>query len=243
MSDHATPGSAPDAAALAHARSTAKAALDGTVVNIELTLISIIQGLALGVLAAASVEPLVQLQWQAWPYIATGLLVVLIFWSRALLHTLCFIGWPLEFGHTFVYFGATLLEAVALTQVTDPQRWFALNALYALAVWGLYAWDLRLVRRHAGDFGTADERALLEDILADQRLNIRVMMPSAIAFQGLCWWLVRAYPATFIAGGWHLLLIGLTLLFSVSYLHDGARLLRRRHAWIVSRHAQERLES
>lgn len=120
----------------ASARSSAKRALDAAVVNIELTLISIIQGLALGVLAAASVEPLVQLQWQAWPYVLTGLLVVLIFWSRALVHTLSFIGWPLEFGHTFVYFGATLLEAVALSQVAHPERWFALNTLYALAVWG-----------------------------------------------------------------------------------------------------------
>jgi hypothetical protein len=242
MSDPASTPSR-NAAPAALARSSAKTALDATVVNIELTLISIIQGLALGVLATASVTPLVELQWQAWPYIATGLLVVLIFWSRALLHTLSFIGWPLEFGHTFVYFGATLLEAVALTQVGDPQRWFALNALYALAVWGLYAHDLRVVRRHAEDFGTADERALLDDILHDQRLNIRFMMPAAVAFQGLAWWLVRAYPATFIDGGWHLLLIGLTLLFSVNYLVGGVRLLQRRQAWIVSRNAQERLES
>jgi hypothetical protein len=186
---------------------------------------------------------MVQLQWQAWPYIATGLLVVLIFWSRALLHTLCFIGWPLEFGHTFVYFGATLLEAVALTQVSAPERWFALNALYALAVWGLYAYDLRMVHRHAEDFGTADEQALLADIIQDQRLNIRLMMPSAIAFQGLCWWLVHTWPTTFLGQGWHLLLIGMTLLFSVNYLYDSVRLLRRRQGWIVSRHAQERLES
>ena len=68
-------------------------------------------------------------------------------------------------------------------------------------------------------------------------------MPAAVAFQGLAWWLVHAYPATFIDGGWHLLLIGLTLLFSINYLHDGVRLLQRRQGWIVSRHAQERLES
>ncbi len=241
MPDRATIPSS-NAGAAGRARSSAKTALDATVVNIELTLISIIQGLALGVLAAASVEPLVQLHWQTWPYIATGLLVVLIFWSRALLHTLSFIGWPLEFGHTFVYFGATLLEAVALTQVGEPERWFALNALYALAVWGLYAYDLRIVRRHAHDFGTADERALLDDIVRDQRLNIAVMMPAAVAFQGLSWWLVRTYPATFLDGGWHLLLIGLTLAFSLNYLHGGVRLLQRRQGWIVSRNAQERLE-
>jgi len=228
---------------VASARSSAKSTLDATVINIELTLISIIQGLALGVLAAASVGPLVDLQWQAWPYIATGLLVVLIFWSRALVHTLSFIGWPLEFGHTFVYFGATLVEAVALSQVGNPERWYALNTAYALAVWGLYAYDLRVVRRHAGDFSTPDEQALLDDIVNDQRINIHFMMPAAVAFQGLAWWLVHTYPNTFLDGGWHLLLAGMTLLFSINYLLGGVRLLQRRQRWIVSRHAQELLES
>lgn len=243
MPDRSSPAPADAAHAVASARSSAKSALDATVINIELTLISIIQGLALGVLAAASVEPLVDLQWQAWPYIATGLLVVLIFWSRALVHTLSFIGWPLEFGHTFVYFGATLIEAVALSQVANPERWYALNTAYAFAVWGLYAYDLRVVRRHAGDFSTPDERALLEDIVRDQRVNIGFMMPAAVAFQGFAWWLVHTYPNAFLDGGWHLLLAGMTLLFSINYLLGGVRLLQRRHRWIVSRHAQELLES
>ncbi len=223
--------------------SKARRALDALVINIELTLISIIQGLALGVLAGASAEPLLQLHWQAWLYIATGLLIVLIFWSRALLHTLCFIGWPLEFGHTFVYFGATLIEAVALTQVANPERWFALNALYAIAVWGLYIYDLRIVRRHASDFGTADEQHLLGDIVRDQRINIYFMMPTSIAFQTLCWWLVHRYPHTFLDRGWHLLLIGITFALSVNYLLDGIRLFNRRHPWILARYAQELREA
>lgn len=224
-------------------RRAAKTELDRTVVGIELTLISIIQGLALGVLATSAVQPLVQLQWQVWPYVVTGLLVILIFWSRSLIHTLSFIGWPLEFGHTFLYFGATLIEAAALSQVSHPETWFALNALYAAAVWGLYAWDLRLVRRHAPDFGTPGERALFDDIVRDQRLNIVLMMPLAVAFQGLAWWLVHAYPQTLLQDRWHLLLIGLTLLFSLNYLYDGVRLLRRRQGWILERAAQERTES
>lgn len=225
------------------ARSAAKTALDATVVNIELTLISIIQGLALGVLAQASVTPIIELQWQVWPYIAVGLLVVLIFWSRALLHTLSFIGWPLEFGHTFVYFATTLLEAVALSQVASPSRWFALNALYAAAIWGLYAYDLRILRRHAEDFATPPEQALLAHILRDQLSNIRCMMPAAVAFQTLAWWLVSRNPDLFLQQGWHLLLIGATLLFSLNYLHIGVRLLQQRQAWIVARNAQELLES
>ncbi|GAA5004014.1 hypothetical protein FNZ56_07565 [Pseudoluteimonas lycopersici] len=209
--------------------------LDEVVVNIELTLISIIQGLALAVLAGAAVQPILQLQWQAWPYIAAGLLVVLIFWSRALVHTLSFIRWPLEFGHTFAYFGATLVEAVALTQVAEPAHWFALNAFYALAVWGLYAWDLRVVLRDVRPPTNDAERALHEDIVRDQRLNIRWMMPAAVAFQALSWWLVLRYPQVMLERGGHLVLIGLTLAFSIHYLLGGVRLLRRRQHWLLLR--------
>ena len=224
-------------------RRDARTQLDNTVVGIELTLISIIQGLALGVLAAASITPLMQWQWQTWPYIVTGLLAILIFWSRSLVHTLSFIGWPLEFGHTFVYFAATLVEAVALSQVADPERWFALNTLYTAAIWGLYGYDLKVVRRHAEDFSSAGERALLADIVRDQQLNIRWMMPLAVAFQGGAWWLIHARPELMLQGRWHLLPIALSLLFSVNYLHGGVRLLRRRADWIVERSTQERSEA
>jgi hypothetical protein len=223
-------------------RREAKIELDKTVVGIELTLISIIQGLALAVLAGAAVQPMLHLEWQTWPYIFTGLLVILIFWSRSLIHTLSFIGWPLEFGHTFGYFGATLIEAAALTQVSDPQAWFALNACYALAVWGLYAWDLRVVQRQSHDFGTPEERQLYEDIVRDQRENIVLLMPLAVAFQGVSWWMVRRYPEAMLQGRWHLLLIGLTVLFSLYYLHGGVQLLKRRRDWILARQAQERRE-
>lgn len=61
--------------------------------------------------------------------------------------------------------------------------------------------------------------------------------------QGLCWWLVHAYPQALLHDGWHLLLIGLTLVFSVNYLYGGVRLLRRRQDWILARAAQERAEA
>lgn len=224
-------------------RKEARIQLDATVAGIELTLISIVQGLALAVLAASAVQPLVEWDWATWPYIATGLLAILIFWSRSLIHTLSFIGWPLEFGHTFFYFGATLVEAVALSQVADPERWYALNALYAVVVWGLYAYDLMIVRRHAHDFGTPGERALFDDIVRDQQLNIRVLMPATVVLQGGAWWLVHAFPEWMLQRHWHLLPIAVTLLLSVRYLHDGVRILERRQDWIVERHAQERAEA
>ena len=51
-----------------------------------------------------------------------------------------------------------------------------------------------MVRRHEADFTSPGERALLDDILRDQRVNIIFMMPMAVAFQTLSWWLVHAYP-------------------------------------------------
>ena len=223
-------------------RRAARRQLDALVVGIELTLISIIQGLALAVLAGAAVGPLLHWQWQAWPYVATGIAVILIFWSRSLIHTLSFIGWPLEFGHTFGYLIATMFEAAALSQVGDPKYWFALNTLYAMCVWALYAWDLRVVRRQADDFVTPGERALHADIVRDQRWNIRVLMPAAIGFQYFSWWLVRTYPATMLDRGGHLALIGLSLAFSLAYLVGGVRLLHRRQDWILERAARERQE-
>ena len=223
-------------------RRAAKTQLDATVIGIELTLISIIQGLALAVLAGAAVQPLLQWQWQSWPYVMTGIAVILIFWSRSLIHTLSFIGWPLEFGHTFGYFISTMFEAAALSQVGDPLHWFALNTLYALCVWGLYTWDLRVVKRQEADFVSPGERALFADIVRDQKLNIRWLMPLTVAFQYLSWWLVRQYPQAMLGHGWHLLLIGLTFVFSLNYLYGSVQLLQRRREWIMERHAQERAE-
>ena len=116
-------------------------------------------------------------------------------------------------------------------------HWFALNALYAAVVWGLYGYDLHLVRQREGDFDSPPERALLADIFHDQRVNIVFMMPAAVLFQAFAWWLVHEFPETMLVHRWHLLLIALTLLFSLNYLYGGVSILRRRQEWIVERNA------
>ena len=72
--------------------------LDSLVVNIELTLSSIIQGVALSVLTESARGPLGDLRFDQWPYVLNGLLIILLFWSRSVAHTLTLIRWPLEFG-------------------------------------------------------------------------------------------------------------------------------------------------
>ena len=60
--------------------------LDSLVVNIELTLSSIIQGVALSVLTESSRGPLGNLRFDQWPYVLNGLLIILLFWSRSVSH-------------------------------------------------------------------------------------------------------------------------------------------------------------
>lgn len=91
---------------------TAQGELDILVVHIELTLISIIQAVALTFLVDRSYELLVGLRMSFWPYAVTGLLIILIFWSRSLIHTLTVIRWPLDLTHNFMYIACTLVEAV-----------------------------------------------------------------------------------------------------------------------------------
>lgn len=217
--------------------------LDGMIVGIELTLISIVQGLALSVLASSAVQPLTQLQVEYWPAIIVGALAILIFWSRSLIHTLSFIGWPLEFGHNFIYFVSTLIEVTFLTQISNPPAWFALQCVYFAIAWFLYFYDLRVVYKHHHDFQTPSERKLYDDIVGDQLLNVRFLMPAGVAFNLLAWWLIQQRPDLFIERQWHVGLSLMSVLVGVIYLWDGMIILKRRQHWIVARYIQERREA
>jgi hypothetical protein len=83
--------------------SESRSELDAMIADIELTLVSIVQGVALTVLIEASREVIVKLDWIMWPYLLSGLIIILVFWSRVVLHILTVIRWPLEFGHNFLY--------------------------------------------------------------------------------------------------------------------------------------------
>jgi len=97
--------------------------------------VSIIQGVALTVLIEASREPIAKLDWKMWPYVLSGLVIILVFWSRVVLHILTVIRWPLEFGHNFLYMACALVEAFAFAQLGNPGRWFAFIAAFLAVGW------------------------------------------------------------------------------------------------------------
>jgi hypothetical protein len=95
--------------------------LDSMIVNIELTLTSIVQGVALTFLIENTRSVLSIHDATSWLYALTGLCIIFIFWSRSILHTLTLIRWPLEFGHNFLYIACTLAECLLFTCLTNPK--------------------------------------------------------------------------------------------------------------------------
>ncbi|HKP01980.1 MAG TPA: hypothetical protein VJU77_01340 [Chthoniobacterales bacterium] len=199
------------------------------VVEIELTLCSIIQGVALYFLVENARMVLSSNNSAAWPYVATGLLIILLFWSRSLIHTLTLIRWPLEFVHNFFYITCTLIEAIAFTHLNDPYLWFVLTAVYAFVVWSLFVYDLRIVRLRRKDSAGPVGSRLYALVSKDQRLNITIIIPVIFLFNAGSAFAIHANPEFFLNHQGHLILIGLQGIGLLFYL---ASVIRAFIQWV-----------
>jgi hypothetical protein len=200
--------------------------LDSTVVNIELTLASIIQGVALFFLADNARAVLSARNWDAFPYVAAGLCVIFIFWSRSIIHTLTLIKWPLEFGHNFFYIACALGEAILFSRLDRPLGWFRLSTAYAGVVWLLFVYDMRLIRARMAESRNDADRALYARARADQLLNIWALVPLLFLLNLGCAFAISSRPDFFIARAGHLWLISAQLVSFVGYLFYVARFFR-----------------
>jgi hypothetical protein len=200
--------------------------LDTTVVNIELTLVSIIQGVALFFLTDNARAILSARNWDAFLYVAAGLCVIFIFWSRSIIHTLTLIKWPLEFGHNFFYIACALGEAILFSRLDRPLAWFQLSAAYAGVVWLLFVYDMRLIRARMAEWRHDADRALYARAKADQLLNIWVLVPLLFLLNLGCAFAICRQPDFFIARAGHVWLISAQLVSFVGYLFYVARFFR-----------------
>jgi len=186
--------------------------LDGIIADIELTLVSIIQGVALTVLIETSREAIATLNWVMWPYVLSGLIIILIFWSRVVLHILTVIRWPLEFGHNFLYIACALVEAFAFAQLGDPARWFAFVAAFLAVGWLLFAYDLRLIRMRARDRTGDVSNRLYAVVKRDQWLNVGLLLPAFFLVNVACAVAIHLRPEFFLGQNGHVWLIALQLI-------------------------------
>jgi len=192
--------------------------LDSVVINIELTLVSIIQGVALFFLTDNARALLAKEHVGAFLYVAAGLCVIFIFWSRSVIHTLTLIRWPLEFGHNFFYIACALGEAILFTRLDDPLAWFQISAAFAGIVWLLFIYDMRLIHARIAESREDSEHALYVRARSDQLLNIRLLVPALIILNLVATFAIWSRPDLFIARAHHIWLISAQLFSFIGYL-------------------------
>jgi len=192
--------------------------LDSAVVNIELTLTSIIQGVALFFLTDNARAAMSVRHWESFLYVVAGLCVIFIFWSRSIIHTLTLIKWPLEFGHNFFYIACALGEAILFSRLDRPLAWFQLSAAYAGIVWLLFIYDMRLIGARISESNNDADRALYARAKSDQLLNIWVLVPLLFLLNLGCAFAIWRWPDVFISRADHVWLIGIQLVSFVIYL-------------------------
>lgn len=206
----------------------AKEKLDGLVLSIELTLISVVQGVALAALGAASTAVLAEPNFGHWFYIFSGLLFILIFWSGAIIHALSFIDWPLDIWHNFLYFLATFVEVMAFGQLSNPFLWFIFIGLFFSTAMVLYVYDLGLMKKHMLLFTSEKEKKLYSHIISEQLFEMRYIIPSGIIFNFLAAFVIYFYPDIFIRNGYHFLIAFFQVTGLSLFLFNSMKSFRKR---------------
>jgi hypothetical protein len=214
--------------------------LDAVVINIELTLVSIIQGVALFFLTDNARALLSRQHASASLYVAAGLCVIFIFWSRSVIHTLTLIRWPLEFGHNFFYIGCVLGEAILFSRLDSPLAWFQLSAACAGGVWLLFIYDMRLIRARIAESRDDSELALYARARCDQLLNIRVLMPLLFCLNLACALAIWRWADLFIARGRHIWLVSAQLISFIGYLTYIARYFKTIAPLVLRSHERDK---
>ena len=198
--------------------SAARSELDSMVVEIELTLVSIIQGVALTVLIENAHAVIAEGQLVFWLYVVAGLFIIFVFWSRAVLHILTVIRWPLEFGHNFLYIACALVEAILFAQIGKPASWFGFGGAFIAIGWTLFVYDLRLIYARMRDSAGEASNRLSARVRRDQWLNIGLLLPAIFLLNLVSAILIRTWPDLFLARNAHLWLIAAQVVGFAGYL-------------------------
>ncbi len=209
--------------------------LDGTVVEIEFLLIAVIQGLAITTLAVESESVIGELEWEYIPYVAAGFVLILNFWSLAIIHSVSFISWPFDIVHTLLYLLAAFVEVAAFAQITHPAKWFVFMLVFFLISFVLYLWDAKMVRDHREDFQDTPARAALyAHIDGRQRIELRLLLPAALVFHGLIVLSLWLWPDLIMGGEHHIIVVLLQLLTGLVFLAGTVRSFRERERLITA---------
>jgi len=215
---------------------TPKRGLLGTIVlDVELVLISVIQGVALGTLASNAAGLVGADAVQYWPYALLGFLMILLFWAQAIVHAISFIDWPLSLPHTFLYFALGFTEVIAFSNLTNPLVWFVMLTIFALVGLTLYILDLQLIAVRRKELcSTPEGSAFYTDTYQSQKSELMTLVPAAILFNALSAFLIFRFPELFVMNNYHVMLVVFQLIFTLFALGRALHLFNRR-AWYLAK--------
>ncbi|HVT00919.1 MAG TPA: hypothetical protein VHE53_01630 [Patescibacteria group bacterium] len=202
--------------------------LDDFTLNIEFLLISVVQGVALAALATQAAVTIGDLSWMYFPYVIASFLIILSFWSEAIIHAISFIDWPLDLLHSFMYFLASFIEVMAFTHVENPLAWFGFMSGFFIVAVGSYYVDLKMIRDRKNKFKTKEEVALYGHILNRQRYQIRFILPSATIFCISSFFAILFNENLFITHHWNLLLISIQMIMGFVILGESMKNFSKR---------------
>jgi hypothetical protein len=199
--------------------------LDHIALDVEFLLISVIQGVALVTLATSAVGPMIAMQVAVWPYIAVAFLFILIFWSGAIIHAVSFIDWPTDLVHSFLYFLASILEIVAITNLMHPVLWFFFLFLFQIIAIALYWYDLQMIKERKEMFSTTSTgKALFKHIYSEQKKELQQYLPASTVLFFSSFLILYFYP-NFI---FQEVLIGLQFIFALLFLFKEVQTFKKR---------------
>lgn len=206
-----------------------KKELKSMALNIEFLLISVIQGMALQILAGYAVPLFGSLNTEYWPYAISAFSLILIFWSQSLIHALSFIDWPIDLIHTFLYFLASFVEVLTFSYITDPLRWFIGGFLFLIVSAILYIYDLIMIKRRRSEFtkSTAHQK-LYTHVETEQKKELLFLLPAALLFNGAALGCIFFKENYFITQHYHVILGAIQMIFSVVTLVLCVRLFKTR---------------
>lgn len=203
--------------------------LDQFSFDIEFLLISVVQGVALAALATSAVSPIADLNWLIIPYVISAFLVIIIFWSQAIIHAVSFIDWPLDLIHNFLYFLASFVQVLAFSRISDPLHWFSFMTALFIVAGLLYFVDYGLIKKRKLDFEkTKQGTTLYKDIITQHVYEMKFLVPTGIIFN-----LLAAFIVWKFGGSLHLFLITVQIIFQLSILINSLHSFKRRSRLIA----------
>jgi len=151
------------------------AELEGLATGVELTLASVLQGIAMAILIPRIADLIAVGEIAKLPYIPASLLLVFIVWVAFVAHSFSFISWPFDLAHNLLYFLVVTGETVLLTFLDQPGPWFLSLAGFALVLAINHWYNLRLLLRYEPRYRTQAGRGLYSHIAYEQRASLGFM--------------------------------------------------------------------